>query len=140
MDTASSTRPRKIVVAAHIKDADGRVLLSLRRADQPMGGLWELPGGKLEPGETPAEALVREIREELGCGVVVGRVDDVIFHRYETFDLLMLVYRCTIVDGEPRAVEVAEIAWVPPGEVVDRPLLPADVPFAQRLREEACRV
>jgi 8-oxo-dGTP diphosphatase len=140
MTTASSARPRKIVVAALIRDAQERVLLSLRKADQPMGGLWELPGGKLEPGEGPVDALVREVREELGCEVHVGAVDDVIFYRYEGFDLLMIVYRCTIASGEPHAVEVAQIEWVPAGEVADRPLLPADIPLAQRLREEARRV
>jgi 8-oxo-dGTP diphosphatase len=140
MDTASTARPRKIVVAALIRDAQDRVLLSLRKSDQPMGGLWELPGGKLEDGESPMEALVREIREEIGCDIVVGRVDDVIFHRYGGFDLLMIVYQCEILAGEPCPLEVAAIEWVAATEVADRPLLPADIPFAQRLRVEARRV
>ncbi len=75
--------------------------------------LWEFPGGKVEEGESPTDALGREIVEELGCAAAVGRIDDVVFHRYPEFDLLMLVYRCTLA-GEPRAVEVAELAWVAP--------------------------
>ena len=94
------------MVAALVRDPSGRTLLSRRRDDQPMGGLWELPGGKVEEGESPAEALAREVAEELGVSCRVGAIWDVVFHRYSAFDLLMLVYACTL-DGEPRAVEVA---------------------------------
>ena len=73
--------------------------MSRRRADQPMPLLWEFPGGKVEPGEAPEAALAREVREELGCGVAVGRIHDVVFHAYPDFDLYMLVYACAIVDG-----------------------------------------
>lgn len=125
-------RERKLVVAALVQDEAGRTLLSKRRDDQPMGGLWELPGGKVEPGEAPVEALAREVAEELGVGCVVGAIDEVVFHRYERFDLLMLVYRCRL-DGEPRAVEVAELAWVEPARLGDYEVLPADVPLLGRL-------
>jgi 8-oxo-dGTP diphosphatase len=127
-----ASRPRTLVVAALVRDADGRVLLTQRRADQPMPLLWELPGGKVEEGEAPADALGREIAEELGCPATVGRIDDVIFHRYPVFDLLMLVYACRL-DGEPRAVEVAALAWVPPGELGAYAVLPADAPLVERL-------
>ena len=100
-----------------------------------MGGLWELPGGKVEEGESPAEALAREVEEELGVGCQVGPIFDVVFHRYSAFDLLMLVYSC-LLDGEPRAVEVAEVAWVPPDRFADYPVLPADVPLVERLARE----
>jgi 8-oxo-dGTP diphosphatase len=130
------TRPRKLVVAALVRADDGRVLLTQRRADQPMPLLWELPGGKVEPGEAPAAALAREIVEELGCDARVGRIDDVIFHAYDDFDLYMLVYRCDLV-GEPRAVEVAQLAWVPPRELSRYPVLPADVALVERLAREA---
>src|SRR6059058_4726401 len=103
-------RPRKLVVAALCRDDRRRVLLTRRRPDQPMPNQWELPGGKVEPGEAPTAALEREIREELGVGCTVGRIDDVVFFAYPEFDLYMLVYACEL-DAPPRAVEVAELAW-----------------------------
>jgi 8-oxo-dGTP diphosphatase len=129
-------RPRKLVVAALI-DREGLVLISRRRADQAMPLLWEFPGGKVEPGEAPVAALAREVHEELGCEVAVGAIEEVVFHAYTAFDLVMLVYRCAVVRGEPRAVEVAEIAWVDPSTLPDRELLPADFPLACRLAREA---
>jgi 8-oxo-dGTP diphosphatase len=125
-------RARKLVVAALVRDG-ARVLVSRRRADQPMPLLWEFPGGKVEPGEDPVVALAREVREELGCGVRVGRIHEVVFHAYEAFDLVMLVYACEIVEGAPRAVEVAEVAWVEAARLPELDLLPADVPFARAL-------
>jgi 8-oxo-dGTP diphosphatase len=135
MSLATPPRPMKLVVAALVRDAERRVLITRRRPDQPMGDLWELPGGKVEPGEAPAEALARELAEELGCGASVGRVDDVIFHRYAEFDLLMLVYACRL-DGPPRAVEVAAIEWAAPAALHAYEFLPADVPLVARLAEE----
>jgi 8-oxo-dGTP diphosphatase len=119
-------------VAALARDGAGRTLLTRRRDDQPMGGFWEFPGGKLEPGESPEEALAREIREELGCGASVGAIAEVVHHRYDEFDLLMLVYACAL-DGEPRPIEVAELAWVPPAELARYDVLPADRPLIARL-------
>lgn len=114
------TEPRKrtLVVAGLMRDGDGRVLITQRRADQSLPLQWEFPGGKVEPGEAPVAALVRELHEEIGCVVDVGRIWEVLFHAYPTFDLVMLVYACTIVDGEPRAVEVAQTAWVPTAELL----------------------
>jgi 8-oxo-dGTP diphosphatase len=125
----------KLVVAALVRDDEGRVLLTRRRADQPMPLLWELPGGKVEPGEAPTAALARELHEELGCDAEVGRIDDVIFHRYPEFDLLMLVYRCRL-SGRPRPVEVGELAWVPRARLLDYEVLPADGPLVARLAQE----
>src|SRR6266704_1908925 len=119
-------RARKLVVAALVRDASGRILLSRRREDQPMPLLWELPGGKVEEGESPTNALAREIEEELGCVAEVGRIDDVVFHRYDDFDLYMLVYRCRL-QGTPRPVEVAEVAWVAPVDLPNYEVLPADI-------------
>ena len=131
-----ATRTRKLVVAALCRDESGRILLTQRRADQPMGLLWEFPGGKVEPGEAPVAALEREIREELGCDARVGRIDDVVFHAYAEFDLYMLVYACTLA-GAPRAVEVADVRWVPPAELGGYEVLPADVALVRRLAAEA---
>jgi 8-oxo-dGTP diphosphatase len=125
-----------LVVAALCRDEAGRVLLTQRRADQPMGGLWEFPGGKVEPGEAPVDALAREIEEELGCTARVGRIDEVVFHAYADFDLYMLVYACTLV-GEPRPVEVAQLHWVEPPRLTSYQVLPADVGLVARLAQES---
>jgi 8-oxo-dGTP diphosphatase len=127
-----SARARKLVVAALVREGT-RVLVSRRRVDQPMPLLWEFPGGKVEPGEDPVVALAREVREELGCGVRVGRVHEVVFHAYDAFDLVMLVYACELVDGAPHALQVAEIAWVEVAHLPELELLPADYPLARAL-------
>jgi 8-oxo-dGTP diphosphatase len=129
-------RQRLLVVAALVR-ADGRILLSQRRADQSLPLCWEFPGGKVEPGEAPELALKREILEELGCEVRVGRIFEVVFHAYETFDLYMLVYEAAIVAGVPAARQVAAVAWVLPREIPALKLPPADYPLAQRLAAES---
>ena len=128
-------RDRKLVVAGLII-GEGRVLITQRRADQPLPLQWEFPGGKVEPGEAPVAALVRELREEIGVEVAVGRIWDVLFHAYPAFDLVMLVYACRIVDGEPRTVEVADLRWALPGELPSWDILPADRPLVERLVNE----
>ena len=128
-------RERKLVVAGLIA-RDGVVLITQRRADQALPLQWEFPGGKVEPGEAPAVALARELREEIGVTVEVGRIWDVLFHAYDAFDLVMLVYPCRIVDGEPGAVEVADLAWVRAGELPRWDILPADRPLVDRLISE----
>ena len=128
---------RKLVVAGLLVDDAGRVLVTQRRADQAMPLQWELPGGKVEPGEPPAVALARELREELGVDVEVGRIWEVLHHVYPEFELVMLVYRCRVgPDGVPRCVEVADLAWRPPDRLDDLPVLPADAPLLARLRLE----
>ncbi|HEX4406611.1 MAG TPA: (deoxy)nucleoside triphosphate pyrophosphohydrolase [Polyangia bacterium] len=134
--TTTDARTRKLVVAALVRDG-ARVLVSRRRADQPMPLLWEFPGGKVEPGEDPVVALAREVREELGCDVRVGRIHEVVFHAYDAFDLVMLVYACEITDGVPSAVDVAEIAWVDATRLPTLDLLPADYPLARALARGA---
>ncbi|HEY7371725.1 MAG TPA: (deoxy)nucleoside triphosphate pyrophosphohydrolase [Polyangia bacterium] len=125
-------RARKLVVAALIREG-GRILMSRRRPDQAMPDLWEFPGGKVEAGEHPEAALAREVREELGCDIAIERIDEVVFHAYPEFDLYMLVYASRIAGGTPRAVEVAEIAWVAPADLPSLDLLPADYPLARKL-------
>lgn len=130
-----AARPRKIVVAALIDRAsDGAILLSLRGPNQSMPGLWELPGGKIEPGESPEAALVREVREELDVEVRVRSIYDVVSFAYPDFDLLMLVYRCELL-GEPSAKEVAQVCFVPRSELLSRPVLPADIPLLEKLSQ-----
>ena len=133
-----SDRKRTLVVAGLVVRA-GRVLITQRGPVQKQPALalkWEFPGGKVEPGEAPVAALVRELREEIGVTVAVGRIWDVLFHPYPDFDLVMLVYACAIVDGEPRSVEVHDLAWVPPAELSRWDILPADRPLVERLRAE----
>ena len=125
-------RERKLVVAALVRE-EGRILMSRRRADQAMPNLWEFPGGKVEPGEHPEAALVRELREELGCGITVDGIHEVVFHAYPDFDLYMLVYASRITEGRPRAVDVAQIEWVSPSSLPAMDLLPADYPLARKL-------
>ena len=95
----TEVRARKLVVAGLILGDDQRILITQRRADQALPLQWEFPGGKVEPGEAPVAALVRELREELGVTVAVGRIWEVLFHPYPAFDLVMLVYVCRIVEG-----------------------------------------
>ena len=128
------TEPRKrTLVVAGLLVRDGLVLITQRRADQALPLQWEFPGGKVEPGEAPVAALARELAEEIDVRVEVGRIWDVLFHAYPSFDLVMLVYACRLVDGEPRAREVAAVAWVPPGELSRWDILPADRPLVERL-------
>jgi 8-oxo-dGTP diphosphatase len=130
-------RARTLVVAGLIVGDDQRILITQRRADQALGLQWEFPGGKVEPGEAPVDALVRELREELGVTVAVGRIWEVLFHAYPAFDLVMLVYVCRIVEGSPRAVEVADLAWVEPRDLAGWDILPADRPLVERLAAES---
>lgn len=135
--SAPADRSRKLVVAALLVDDAGRVLLTQRRADQALPLQWELPGGKVEPGEAPTAALVRELREELGVTAEVGRIWEVLFHPYPAFDLVMLVYRCRLPLGEvPTCREVADLTWRPPDRLGDLDVLPADAPLCARLAVE----
>ena len=121
------------VAAAVIQRPDGAFLLAQRPAGKVYAGWWEFPGGKVEPGEHPEAALVREVREELGCDVEVDRIHEVVFHAYPDFDLYMLVYASRITGGEPRAIQVAEVAWVEAKRLPELDLLPADYPLARAL-------
>jgi 8-oxo-dGTP diphosphatase len=114
------------VVAAAIVVHEGKVLLTKRAANQHLGGLWEFPGGKLEPGESPEEACARECREECGIEIAVADIIDVTFHRYEDHDVLLLFYRCALVSGEVQHLEVADHAWVAPKDLARYALPPAD--------------
>jgi len=128
---------RVLVVAGLITRDDGRLLITRRRPDQAMPDQWELPGGKIEPGESPAAALVRELFEELGAAVDVGRIWDVLYHRYPDFELVMLVYHCRLAAGcEPRRLQVADLVWCMPSELSGFDILPADRPLIDRLASE----
>lgn len=123
-----------IVVAAAVVIRDGRVLLTRRAEGQHLAGMWEFPGGKLEPRESPEEALVRECREECGIEVEVNEILDVTHHRYPDKDVLLLFYRCELGSGEVRHLQVADHAWVAPPELDRYPLPPADERIVARIQ------
>lgn len=123
-----------IIVAAAVIIEDGRVLLTRRNEGQHLAGMWEFPGGKLEDGESPEEALVRECREECGIEVGVAEVLDVTHHRYPEKDVLLLFYRCELRAGEVRHLQVADHAWVAPGDLGAYALPPADLRVVTRIQ------
>ena len=130
-----------IVAAAALIDSDGRVLLAKRPAGKAMAGLWEFPGGKLEDSETPEEALVRELREELGIDVETACLAPIAFASQNSsknsggFHLLMPLFACRKWKGVARAIEADEIAWVRPNEFTKFEMPPADRPLASQLRD-----
>jgi 8-oxo-dGTP diphosphatase len=124
-----------LVAACALIDADGRVLLTQRPAGKPMAGLWEFPGGKVEPGERPEATLIRELEEELGIVVKEPCLAPLTFasHAYPDFHLLMPLYVCRRWDGIPRPLEGQRLAWVRPNGLRDYPMPPADVPLVSHL-------
>jgi 8-oxo-dGTP diphosphatase len=127
--------PLTIVVAAVIRDATGRILLTRRPADRHMGGLWEFPGGKLEAGELPAEALVRELDEELAIRASVSRPVTFAEHAEPGLHVLLLFFEASVAHGTPTAVDGQEIAWVEPGRLAEYPTPPADAELVAALSE-----
>ncbi len=126
-----------LVVACALVDTDGRVLIAKRPQGRPMAGLWEFPGGKVEVGETPEAAMIRELAEELGIEVKAACLAPFTFasHAYETFHLLMPLYICRKWEGEVRPREGQEIAWVRAKRLSDYEMPPADVPLQAMLRD-----
>ncbi len=116
----------------------GRVLLSRRKTGTHLEGLWEFPGGKVEAGEDPRAALIRELDEELGIAVTVGEIVDVTFHRYDDADkavlLLFFEARRTAASPEPRAIDVAEVAWFDASRLDPGQFPPADVAVLAKVR------
>ncbi len=126
-----------VVVAVALIDADGRVLLARRPEGKPMAGLWEFPGGKVGPGETPEAALIRELKEEISIDVTTSCLAPFTFasHGYDGFHLLMPLYVCRVWDGVARPNEGQELAWVRPERLRDYPMPPADEPLVAMLRD-----
>ncbi len=134
VDTPRAT----ILVAAAILVEEGRVLLSQRKKGAHLEGLWEFPGGKVEPGEDPRDALVRELDEELGICVTVGDIVEATFHRYEEAgrSVLLLFYEVSRTPGssEPSARDVADLAWVGPEGLLPERFPPADIDVLAKVR------
>ena len=129
--------PLVLVAAVALVDVDGRVLLARRPEGKTMAGLWEFPGGKLRPGETPEAALIRELREELAIDVAASCLAPFSFasHRYADFHLLMPLYVCRVWQGQATALEGQELAWVRPARLADYSMPPADQPLVATLRD-----
>jgi 8-oxo-dGTP diphosphatase len=135
---ATAAEPRIVLVSAvALIDADGRVLLAQRPAGKSMAGLWEFPGGKVNSGETPESALIRELAEELGIDVQASCLAPYTFasHAYSDFHLLMPLYICRRWSGIPAAREGQRLAWVRPERLGDYPMPPADGPLIAMLRD-----
>ncbi|MDE0702177.1 MAG: 8-oxo-dGTP diphosphatase MutT [Rhodospirillaceae bacterium] len=125
------------VAAVALVDIDDRVLIAQRPAGKDMAGLWEFPGGKVEPGETPEAALIREVREELGIDTSASCLAPFSFasHAYADFHLLMPLYICRKWLGEPAPREHEAVKWVRPMRLADYPMPPADAPLVAMLRD-----
>lgn len=126
-----------LVSAVALIDRDSRVLLAQRPPGKAMAGLWEFPGGKVEPGETPEKALIRELHEELGIETWTSCLAPLTFasHNYEDFHLLMPLFACRKWEGTPQSRESQALKWVRANELRDYPMPPADVPLIPILRD-----
>jgi 8-oxo-dGTP diphosphatase len=126
-----------LVSAVALIDRDGRILLAQRPEGKSMAGLWEFPGGKIEEGETPEAALVRELEEELGINTWESCLAPLTFasYSYETFHLLMPLFACRKWQGTPIAQEGQTLKWVLPKDLRDYPMPPADIPLIPVLRD-----
>ena len=126
-----------LVSAVALIDVDGRILLTQRPEGKSMAGLWEFPGGKVEPGETPEHALIRELQEELGIDTWSSCLAPLTFasHSYEEFHLLMPLFACRKWEGVPQGREGQTLKWARVSELRDYPMPPADIPLIAVLRD-----
>ncbi|MBN9062550.1 MAG: 8-oxo-dGTP diphosphatase MutT [Rhizobiales bacterium] len=124
-----------LVVAVALVDADNRVLIAQRPEGKTLAGLWEFPGGKIEPGERPEETLIRELKEELGIDVKEACLAPLTFasHAYSDFHLLMPLYICRRWEGTVASREGQALKWVRPNRLRDYPMPPADEPLIPHL-------
>ena len=132
-----TSQPLVLVVAAALVDSDGRVLIAKRPEGRSMAGLWEFPGGKIEADERPEDALIRELREELGIAVKEACLAPFTFasHTYGAFHLLMPLFVCRRWEGTPEPRHHAALKWVRPKDMKDYPMPAADLPLIPLLRD-----
>lgn len=137
MTDTPANLPTVLVVAVALIDVDGRVLIARRPEGKQLAGLWEFPGGKVDPGETPEAALIRELDEELGIQTWNSCLAPLTFasHAYAGFHLLMPLYACRRWQGTPQPREGQELAWVRAADLARYPMPPADLPLVPILRD-----
>jgi len=123
---------KEVVVVGAVIVVDGLILCT-QRGTGPLAGLWEFPGGKIEPGESPQEALVREIREELGCAIMVGDEVTTTRHEYDFATIVLTTFICSLEDGDPVLTEHAEAQWLPSARLTELEWAPADLPTVNLL-------
>ncbi len=121
------------VLAAIIEDDRGRVLLAQRREELTQGALWEFPGGKIQPGETPENGLKREIAEELGLDIEIQDIFAATNHSYQNKNIFLVAYRAKYLAGQPRLTDHQSVEWVEKDRLLQYPLSPADIPIARKL-------
>lgn len=132
-----SPTPLTVVVAGVIYNGSGEVLLAQRPHGSHMAGLWELPGGKVRHGEAPAQALIRELQEELDIVVRVGEPITFAMHEEPGLRILLLFFSASITAGQPRPLENQQLDWVPPDRLAEYPMPPADTALVRELQRRA---
>ena len=134
MSKTRDPKSRVIDVAAGLVFRDGRLLITLRHADDHLGGLWEFPGGKRESGETFEQCLIRELREELGIDVAVGETVEALTHEYPKCTVRLKFFRCRLREGEPQALDCPAFKWVRVHELKEHQFPAADARLLDTLR------
>jgi 8-oxo-dGTP diphosphatase len=138
-DISTPKATAMLVVAGALRDGEGRYLLAKRPPDKHHGGLWEFPGGKVEPGESCEDALIRELAEELGVALDPDHLLPNAFATGAAEDgsapIVLLLYTCTRWAGQPRAIEASELRWCEPGQFTQMEMPPLDIVLAERLTD-----
>lgn len=130
---------KRIDVVGAVILRDGHVFAVRRGPNKALPGMWEFPGGKIEEHESPQDALVRELREELLCDATVGDYIATTEHVYPFGTVVLSTYFCELVDGEPRLTEHTELRWLQPAELADLDWAPADIPAVELIMEQFAR-
>ncbi len=130
---ASRGKMKTVIVSAALIIENGKILVTQRKEDSPQGLLWEFPGGKVQEGEEPREALRRELKEELDIEAEVGEIFDGVFYSYPEYPVLLLVYRCRLKEGILKPIGCHDLRWVNLKELENLAMPPADAPIRKHL-------
>lgn len=128
----------KLITAGIIYNENGEILVTQRASNDSCGNGWEFPGGKIEPGEQPTDALLREIQEELEADIEVDSIFDAVFYSYEKFSVFIVFYKCRLINNSDIKLNVHQnYKWVKPEKINEVEMLPADVPVSKKIAKEA---